>query len=123
MFLRRSFRFATRLTFAICLLGQTAFATLTLDQNFRAPFLSIVVPPARALALPDGKFVLYFSPDTLTDERVGAITRYQANGAFDPSFNFTRDYQYVSAAAALPNGQLLVAAAQREYDNTYLTER
>ncbi|MFL6593943.1 MAG: delta-60 repeat domain-containing protein, partial [Chthoniobacterales bacterium] len=71
--------------------------------------------PGRALLLPDGKFVIYFNSETLTDVRRGAINRYLADGTLDTSFSFTRDYLAVQAAAGLPNGQLIVSAMQREY--------
>jgi uncharacterized delta-60 repeat protein len=95
-----------------------------LDDNFRAPFFAYPLPPTRELLLPGGKYVLYGSEiETLADRPTGAVTRYLADGTLDNSFNFTRDYRYVTAVAALPNQQLLVSATQYTYTNILGTDR
>jgi uncharacterized delta-60 repeat protein len=92
---------------------------LSPDTSFRAPAFAKLYPPEQALALPDGKYFLYFDPDTVTDQRTGAITKFLANGAVDPSFNFDRTYKFVHAAALSTalgaNGQIYVAAARYLY--------
>src|SRR5205807_5229044 len=65
-------------------------AGLSPDTTFRAPFFAKPVLPERALLLSDGKYLLFFDPDTLTDQRTGAIARFFADGTLDTSFNFSR---------------------------------
>jgi uncharacterized delta-60 repeat protein len=43
------------------------------------------------------------------------VTRYLPDGTLDSSFNFSRDYSSVEAAAALPDKSLIVAASQATY--------
>ena len=98
------------------LLSSTAGAdSLQLDESFRPPAFTQPWPAGRALALPDGKYLLFRGVDTLSNRLTGAITRFFADGTLDPSFNFTRDYFDVAAVAALPNGQLVVAVQQASY--------
>jgi uncharacterized delta-60 repeat protein len=93
----------------------SARADLAPDNNFLPPNVAKATPPGRALLLPDGKYVLFFSVDTLTDSPTGAIVRFLPDGTVDSSFNFTREYKEVVAAAAAPNGQLYVAATRYAY--------
>lgn len=90
-------------------------ASLALDQNFHPPLFAAPVPAQRSLLLPDGKFLLFYNTDTLTDQRTGAIARYLPDGSIDASFTFSRDYKSVSAAATTANGQLIIAAVEYVY--------
>jgi uncharacterized delta-60 repeat protein len=92
-------------------------ASLVLDQDFRSPLFAKPLPAQRTLLLPDGKFLLFHNTDTLTDQRTGAITRYLPNGSLDSSFNVSRDYKRVAAAASVANGKLVIAATQYLYGN------
>src|SRR4051812_47048860 len=85
-------------------------APLAADTNFRPPLFARPLPPERSLLLPDGKFLLFFDPDTLTDQRASALTRFLQDGTLDTTFNFSRDYKQVRAVVAAGNGQLYVAA-------------
>lgn len=117
-----SFRFATGflLTLALALAAELSFAsakadTLPVDTSFHAPLFAKVVPPDRALLQPDGKYLLLFDPDTLTDQAAGPITRYLADGTLDNSFNFSREYKNVTAAALAGDGKLYIAATRYVY--------
>src|SRR5436190_17153557 len=101
----------------------TRAASLVLDQDFRPPVFAQPVPPQRVVLLPNGKFLVFFNTNTLTDQRTGAITRYQADGTLDASFSFSTDYNSVSAAALTGNGQLIVAAIQSTYSQSFGTEQ
>lgn len=90
-------------------------AGLSPDTNFHAPSFAIPALPGRALLLPDGKYLLFFGPDTLTDQRTGGITRFLADGTLDTSFNFSRAYKTVNAAAPAAGGKLYVAATRYLY--------
>ena len=90
-------------------------ASLVLDQNFRSPLFAEAHPAQRTVLLADGKFLVFYNTDTLTDQRSGAMTRYLPNGALDPSFNFGRDYKFVAAVAPAANGQLVIAATRYLY--------
>jgi uncharacterized delta-60 repeat protein len=90
-------------------------ASLTPDTNFRPPLFAEQVPPEEALLLPDGKFLLFLDPDTLTDQRTGALTRYLPNGTLDSSFNFSRDFKAVRGPADAGNGKLYLSAIQYTY--------
>src|SRR5437588_2298229 len=81
-------------------------AGLSPDATFRAPFFAKSLLPERALLLPDGKYLLFFDPDTLTDQRTGAVTRFIADGMLDTSFNFSRVYKTVTAAASAGGGKV-----------------
>src|SRR4051794_671308 len=96
---------------------------LVLDQDFRAPLLTQQSPVGRGAMLPDGKFVFFAGPNTLTGAARGAINRFNADGSLDTAFNFNRDYENVLAAAGLPNGQLLVSVLQRVYNSPTVTGR
>jgi uncharacterized delta-60 repeat protein len=85
------------------------------DKNFLPPFFAKPVPPERALLLPDGKYLLFFDPDTLTDQAAGPITRYLPDGTLDTTFSFSRDYKTVSAAASAGNGKIYIAATRYLY--------
>lgn len=98
-------------------------ATLELDQDFRPPVFADPNPCSRTLLLADGKYLMFFGTDTLTDQRTGAITRYLPDGTLDTSFSFSRDYKVVSAAAATPNGQLIISAIQYVYNGGSGAER
>jgi uncharacterized delta-60 repeat protein len=111
------------ITFAAVLVGLTLpfrpaqAASLALDQNFHSPLFDTPSPAQRSLLLPDGKFLLFYNTDTLSDQHTGAITRYLPNGSLDASFAFGRDYKWVSAAAITANGQLIIAATQYFYSD------
>lgn len=93
----------------------SAHADLAADKNFLPPSFAKPVPPERALLLPDGKYLLLFDPDTLTDQAAGPITRYLADGTLDTTFSFSRDYKQVRAAVSAGNGKLYVAATRYLY--------
>src|SRR3984893_12892316 len=99
--------------FALFTSGKDAFAQL--DPTFHPPYFAVPDFSSRVLLLPDGKYVVYFGVETLSDQPTGAITRYLADGTLDTSFNFSRDYQSVSAAAGLADGKLIVATNQFIY--------
>jgi uncharacterized delta-60 repeat protein len=92
-----------------------AAASLALDGDFRTPQFHEPRPPARTLLLPDGKYVTFFNPTTLGDQRAGAIVRFLPSGARDTSFSFSREYNFVSAAVPLNDGKLLVSATSVLY--------
>src|SRR6184192_3532314 len=81
------------LLFALGLLpGRHAQASsISLDQNFNAPFFATQVLPPRAILLPDGKYVMFFGIDTLHDQSTGAIIRFNSDGSVDNTFSFTHD--------------------------------
>ena len=122
-------RFKLIIALVLGLLGHTSSprsaqaASLVVDENFRAPLFAEPSPAQRTLLLPDGKFLVFFITDTLTDQRTGAITRYLPDGALDTSFNFSRDYKVVSAAASTANGQLIISAIQYTYGTGFGTEK
>ena len=87
----------------------TAASAVTPDTNFRPPGFAVPSPAERVLVRPDGKYFLFYKMDTLTDRRTGAIARFLPDGTLDASFNFSRDYAVVHAAALAPNGKLYVA--------------
>lgn len=89
--------------------------TLGVDTSFLPPSFAKATPPERALLLPDGKYFLYFDPDTLTDQRTGALTRFLPDGTFDTTFSFNRDYKTVTAVAPAGNGQYYVSATKYVY--------
>ncbi|HEX4202165.1 MAG TPA: delta-60 repeat domain-containing protein, partial [Chthoniobacterales bacterium] len=109
---------------AIFTSGKDAFGQL--DTTFHPPYFAVADLPSRVLLLPDGKYVVYFNVETLSDQPTGAITRYLPDGTLDTSFNFSRDYPGVSAAAGLANGKLIVAAGRLTYgsgDQNHQTEQ
>ena len=93
-------------------------ASLALDPNFRTPFFAEAYPAGNTLLLPDGKYLLFGTTTTLCNQRTGVLTRYLPDGTLDPSFNFSRDYKFVAAAAATASGQLIVAASQYLYNGS-----
>lgn len=93
----------------------SAEAALVADGNFHSDFFAKATAPERALLLPDGKYVLYFDVDTLTDQRTGPIMRFLPDGTPDSSFSFSRDYKEVRAAASAGNGKVYVAATRYAY--------
>src|SRR5438876_12337872 len=101
---------------AICALftsGKDAFGQL--DPIFHPPFLTVPSANSRAQLLPDGKYLLFFNIDTLTDQPTGAIMRFLADGTLDTSFNFTRDYSFAGTAASTSDGKLVISASQTMY--------
>ncbi|MFL6536989.1 MAG: hypothetical protein ACJ8JD_02290, partial [Chthoniobacterales bacterium] len=68
-----------------------------LDTNFKPPFFVTPSPAARVTLLPSGKYVVYFETTALVDaasealpqKEVTPITRYNADGTRDTSFEFT----------------------------------
>src|SRR2546423_3703179 len=95
--------------------GSAKAAGLSPDPNFHAPSFAKSFLPERALLLPDGRYLLYFDPNTLTDQHTGAITRFFADGTLDTSFNFSRVYKTVTAAAPAGGGKLYIAASRYLY--------
>lgn len=92
-------------------------AALIPDKSFQPPFFAKATPPGRALLLPDGKYLLFFQVDTITDQATGPLFRFLPDGTLDSSFRSSRDYKEVVAAAAAPNGKLYVAATRYAYGN------
>ncbi|MGI8437460.1 MAG: putative Ig domain-containing protein [Chthoniobacterales bacterium] len=90
-------------------------ATLTLDQNFRAPFFGRINPAGQSVLLPDGKFLLFGKADSLASQHTGPLIRFLADGSVDSSFNFSHDYSSVGEVGVLSNGQLVVSATQTTY--------
>lgn len=90
-------------------------AGLSPDTDFRAPFFATPRLPQRALLLPDGKYLLFFDPETLTNQPTGAVTRFLPDGTLDTSFNFSRLYKYVGAAVSAGNGKIYVSAVPYAY--------
>jgi uncharacterized delta-60 repeat protein len=86
-------------------------SSILLDTTFNAPFFATQVPPARGVLLPDGKYVLFFNIDTAADQNTGPLIRFNADGSFDSSFSFSRDYGGVGAVVANPDGKLIVGGA------------
>ena len=72
-------------------------------RAFTRPCLASLCLPSARLLLPDGKFLLFYNTDTLTDQRTGAITRYLPDGSLDASF-FSRRADLGSPAASTPTG-------------------
>jgi len=92
-----------------------AGSSILLDNTFNAPFFATQVPPGRGVLLPDGKYVLFANIDTAADHATGPIIRYNADGSFDTSFSFSRDYAGVFAVAPTPDGKLIVTASKVIY--------
>jgi uncharacterized delta-60 repeat protein len=114
------FWFSLRLALAGLCFGLTSrdiasAGSLALDTGFRTPLFAQAEPAVRSVLLPDGKFVRFFNTDTLVDQRTGAITRYLSDGTLDTSFNFSRDYKFVAAAAPAADGKLLISATRYLY--------
>jgi uncharacterized delta-60 repeat protein len=90
-------------------------SSILLDTTFNAPFFATQVPPSRGVLLPGGKYVLFANIDTAADHATGPIIRYNANGTFDTSFSFSRDYAGVFAVAPTSDGKLIVTASKVIY--------
>lgn len=105
--------FAAAISFLIA--TPCALAAVALDENFRPPNFVEPKPSARVLSLPDGKLLRFYNTDTLVDQPSKPLTRYFPDGTLDSSFNFPSGYTNVLAAAALPNGKVIVAATQNIY--------
>jgi len=88
-------------------------SSILLDTEFNAPFFAIKTPPGRGVLLPDGKYVLFFNIDTAADRATGPVIRYNADGSFDDSFSFSRDYAGVGGVAANPDGKLIIGGASK----------
>src|SRR5439155_13008972 len=106
------------LLFALLLMpaqrGQAS--SLSLDQNFNAPFFATPVLGSRAVLLPDGKYVMFFNLDTLEEQSTGAIMRFNSDGTLDTTFSFSHDYSSVGGGVApAPNGKLIVPANKTVY--------
>jgi uncharacterized delta-60 repeat protein len=115
----------TRFTLVITLLGSLCLvshpagaASLALDTNFRTPLFAEAYPAGNMLLLGDGKYLLFGTTNTLSDQRTGVLTRYFPNGTLDTTFSFNRDYKFIAAAASASNGQLIVAATQYLYNGS-----
>ncbi len=65
--------------------------------------------------MPDGKYVVFFNIDTAADHATGPTIRYNADGSYDNTFAFSRDYAGVSAVAPTSDGKLIVAAGKVIY--------
>lgn len=63
----------------------------------------------------DGKYFLFFDPDTVTDHATGALSRYLPDGTLDTTFNFSRGYKTVNAVTPVGNGQFYVSATRYGY--------
>ncbi|HKP02010.1 MAG TPA: hypothetical protein VJU77_01495, partial [Chthoniobacterales bacterium] len=105
---------------SLILAGQLSLALaetdpISPDNGFLPPTFAKAATPGRALLLSDGKYLLYFGMDTLTDQTTGALTRFMPDGTLDSSFSFSRDYKEVVAATAAADGKLYVAAARYAY--------
>src|SRR5947209_3832705 len=100
-------------TFALFTSGKDAFGQL--DPTFHPPFFAVPSANSRAQLLPDGKYLLFFNIDTLTDQPTGPLIRFLPDGTLDTSFNFTRDYSFAGAAAPTSDGKLVISASQTVY--------
>ena len=90
-------------------------SSILLDNTFNAPFFAVQFPPSRGVLLPDGKYVLFANINTAADHATGPIIRYNADGSFDTSFSFNRDYAGVFAVAPTSDGKLIVTASKAIY--------
>ncbi|PYS67105.1 MAG: hypothetical protein DMF73_20110, partial [Acidobacteria bacterium] len=99
--------------FALFTSGKEAFGQL--DPIFHPPFFAVPSLPARAQLLPDGKYLLFFNIDTLTDQPTGPLIRFLPDGTLDTSFNFTRDYSFAGPPAPTSGGKLVISASQTVY--------
>ena len=94
-----------------------------LDPTFHPPFFVVPSAPGRAQLLPDGKYLLFFNIDTLTDRPTGSIIRFLPDGTLDTSFNFTRDYVAGTTSSPTSDGKLITSAGQTVYGFSDGTER
>ena len=89
-------------TFALFTSGKDAFGQL--DPTFHPPFFAVPSANSRAQLLPDGRYLLFFNIDTLTDQPTGPLIRFLPDGTLDTSFNFTRDYSFAGPPAPTSGG-------------------
>src|SRR5215831_1619475 len=94
-------------------------SSILLDTTFNAPFFATQVPPSRGVLLPDGKYVLFFNIDTAADLNTGPLIRYNADGSYDSSFSFSRDYGGAGPVGATADGKLIVGAGKTIYGIPY----
>src|SRR5215510_1020466 len=87
--------------------------SILLDTTFNAPFFATQAPPSRGFLLPDGKYFHFFNIDTAADQNTGPLIRFNADGSYDTSFSFSRDYAGVGAVVANADGKLIVGGAGR----------
>src|ERR1700694_199531 len=99
--------------FALFTSGKDACGQL--DPSFHPPFFAVPSTNAQAQLLPDGKYLLFFGNDTLTDQPTGPIIRFLPDGTLDTSFSFTRDYSFTGRAAPTSDGKLVISASQTVY--------
>jgi uncharacterized delta-60 repeat protein len=90
-------------------------SSILLDTTFNAPFFATQVPPSRGVLLPDGKYVFFWNIDTAADQNTGPIIRYNADGSYDSTFSFSRDYAGAGPVGATADGKLIVGAAKVIY--------
>src|ERR1051325_6970129 len=88
-----------------------AGSSILLDTTFNAPFFATQAPPSRGVLLPDGKYVLFFNIDTSADQNTGPLIRFNADGSYDNTFFFSRDYAGVGAVVANADGKLIIGGA------------
>src|SRR5215467_10960099 len=89
------FLFRSSFTTSACLLALACLGTrhlqaasLSLDQNFNAPFFA-TPDQGKAMLLPDGKYVVFFNIDSLQDQSTGPLIRFYADGTLDTTFSFS----------------------------------
>src|SRR6516225_9892801 len=101
------FLFRSSFTTTACLLTLACLetrhlqaASLSLDQNFNAPFFAAPVFASRAVLMPGGKYVMFANLDTLEDQSTGSIMRFNSDGSLDTTFSFSHDCDGVFAVAS-----------------------
>lgn len=112
------FKPATRFGLALVALGLSlcsVAAALIPDNYFKPSSFAQARRPERALLLADGKYFLYFDPDTLVDKSTGPLTRFLPDGTLDTTFNFSREYKQVRTVTEAGNGRFYVAATRYAY--------
>ena len=92
-----------------------AGSSILLDTNFNAPFFATQIPPGRGVLLHDGKYVLFWNIDTAADRATGPLIRYNADGSFDNTFSFSRDYAGAGPVGTTADGKLIVGAGKIIY--------
>ena len=70
---------------------------------------------AEAFFCHDGKYVLFWNIDTAADHATGPLIRYNADGSFDNSFSFSRDYAGAGPVGPTADGKLIVGASKIIY--------
>lgn len=96
---------------SLCSVG----AALIPDSYFKPSPFAQVRRPERSLLLADGKYFLYFDPDTLVDKSTGPLTRFLPDGTLDSTFSFSREFKQVRTVAEAGNGRFYVAATRYAY--------